>query len=516
MLSIFASGTLSFDKIDDRCANDNRYGNTLVQICATFKNAETEIKERVVRVEACWLRIGMQLDFVRRIAQILDEHHQLIHCETLRVISSKLEIVVTKLESVVGKKTIGGSSQQEEWQFKRVKYVVVKESIDKAIEDLKTWQDVFDPTWYLIMKAATPQVDLELARVTNNFSRVSLSSVESLRTALKSNRPTGSPIFLPEDGLERIRELEIPFSSATLGQRSDSVKTVVLERITCPPHTDIAILTRDIRDLARKLSHSNPAIFGLLNCKGVVKHLPDESQSPPTFTFVFRIPNEFREPRSLRSCLLEQNLHHSLSDRFKLACDLAKAISYVHTFGFVHKNVRPETILIFKTAESTIGSVSLVGFENFRTAEGRTLHSGDTSWEKNLYRHPRRQGLKPGDVYVFQHDIYSLGVCLLELGLWDSFVTYDESRTIVSPSIVLGLPTDLLETGDISVTKDHLVSLARVLLPRCMGNKYAEIVETCLTCLDENNTDFGDEHEFADSDGIQVGVRYVEKVTLIE
>ena len=439
----------------------------------------------------------------------------MIQYETLQVISTKLEIVVTKFESVLSRKNSNGLSQEEEWQFKRVKYVLIKESLDKAIEDLKAWQDAFDPSWYLIMKAATPQIDLELARVTHSSNRTSLSSAKSLRAALKGNEATANPIFLPEDGLESIREFDIPFSSAKLGERSQSGKILIMDQITCLPHADVAMLAKDIRDLARKLSHSDPATFGLLNCKGVIKHMRNSSNQPPTFTFVFRIPEEFSEPRSLRSRLLEQNPHHSLSDRFKLACDLAKAISYVHTFGFVHKNVRPETILIFKTAASTIGSVSLVGFENFRTAEGWTLRSGDSSWEKNLYRHPRRQGPKPEDKYIMQHDIYSLGVCLLELGLWESFVAYEESRGIVSPSAALGLPTEHLGARGISVTKDHLVSLARGLLPSRMGNKFAEIVETCLTCLDENNADFGDEHEFTDSDGILVGVRYIEKVNPI-
>jgi len=46
-----------------------------------------------------------------------------------------------------------------------------------------------------------------------------------------------------------------------------------------------------------------------------------------------------------------------------------------------------------------------------------------------------------------------------------------------------------------------------------MGTKYAGIVETCLTCLDPDNADFGDEREFEDADGIRVGARYIEKVS---
>ena len=47
-----------------------------------------------------------------------------------------------------------------------------------------------------------------------------------------------------------------------------------------------------------------------------------------------------------------------------------------------------------------------------------------------------------------------------------------------------------------------------------MGSKYAEIVETCLTCLEPDNVDFGDQREFEDEDGIRVGVRYIEKVSV--
>lgn len=45
-----------------------------------------------------------------------------------------------------------------------------------------------------------------------------------------------------------------------------------------------------------------------------------------------------------------------------------------------------------------------------------------------------------------------------------------------------------------------------------MGNKYSKVVETCLTCLDENNLDFGDPREFQDEDGVEVGTMYIKKV----
>ena len=44
-----------------------------------------------------------------------------------------------------------------------------------------------------------------------------------------------------------------------------------------------------------------------------------------------------------------------------------------------------------------------------------------------------------------------------------------------------------------------------------MGIKYARVVESCLTCLDLGNEDFGEESELQ-GDGVNVAVRYIEKV----
>lgn len=47
-----------------------------------------------------------------------------------------------------------------------------------------------------------------------------------------------------------------------------------------------------------------------------------------------------------------------------------------------------------------------------------------------------------------------------------------------------------------------------------MGTIYSKVVVTCLTCLHPGNAGFGNEDEFQDEDGILVGVRYIEKVSL--
>jgi hypothetical protein len=112
-----------------------------------------------------------------------------------------------------------------------------------------------------------------------------------------------------------------------------------------------------------------------------------------------------------------------------------------------------------------------------------------------------------------QHDIYSLGVCLLEIGLWSSFVQYTNptSKPIFPDNF--NFEGDAVDNSSRSeLVKTKLLTLARYVLPEKTGTKYSKIVETCLTCLDVGNDGFGDESELQDEDGVLVAVKYIEKV----
>lgn len=275
-------------------------------------------------------------------------------------------------------------------------------------------------------------------------------------------------------------------------------------------------MKKDIRDLARRLAGSDAIEFGLLSGKGYIHHREDDCSQPTpgAFTIIFRMPTQHLPPRSLRGCFRDMNHSHSLSDRFKLANELAKAVHSVHLFGFVHKNIRPETILLLGSDESSIGSAFLIGFDSFRMASGRTLRKGEASWERCLYQHPDRIGSISSEDYIMQHDIYSLGVCLLELGLWESFVSYDELTTASNDNAPIPTRAPIFGTGRGLYFQKHLLFLAQGELRKRMGTRYSDVVVTCLTCLDVKNVDFGEKADFEDADGIEVGVRYIEKVCL--
>lgn len=287
-------------------------------------------------------------------------------------------------------------------------------------------------------------------------------------------------------------------------------------------------LTKDVRNLARKLTEADPLRFGLLRCKGVVRIMRPSTHETESFDMVFRTPNNSTTVRCLREALLRP-VNVSLSYRVGIAQQLARSVNYVHAFNFVHKNVRPESVLIWDAAILKSPSTFLVGFDTFRSPDGGTNLIGDAEWSANVYRHPSRQGEHLVESYKMQHDIYSLGVCLLEIGLWAPLVRYDtkegtapspqpgavfddymkENASALSPSRV---NSNLLLSGE--PLKKYLVGLAKTELPSLAGDKYAEIVVTCLTCLDKENNGFGDESEMVDEDGILVGVRFIEAILL--
>jgi hypothetical protein len=101
------------------------------------------------------------------------------------------------------------------------------------------------------------------------------------------------------------------------------------------------------------------------------------------------MPKSFHSPKSLRQLLLSSG-SPSLNSRLSLARDLATLVSYIHVLDFVHKNIRPETALVFESSEggSPFGPLFLLGFKTFRTADGKLLRLANTNCIENMYQNP--------------------------------------------------------------------------------------------------------------------------------
>ncbi|KAL2057526.1 hypothetical protein ABVK25_001910 [Lepraria finkii] len=479
----------------------------------------------LLMIENHWVKMKHQIQFLNSVWDSLDADLQVHQLAVLRVLQGKLQAAILIVDGLHGDAKEDSSIKQlmrKKGDVKRVKYaILVKESLRKAVEELKEWSSMFDPSWFLIISVRNQRIDERLTEQSSIHSGP-LSELKCLRDAMKTDESldsTNKPMFISLNDME-FKRTPIKFSSSQVARKEhEAGSTYIVDTMSLHPQANVQATTKDVRHLARTLSTMIPLTFGLLRCQGVIKNLPPASNSlkaPPKpgstsplygFEFVFALPQGLGTPQSLRGLLLSPIQEHPLNERFEVAKQLANSVMFVHNAQFVHKNISPETILLLRSESSVLGMPFLVGFEKFRLADGKTYHIGDSKWQQNLYRYPTRQGMRPGEDYRMQHDIYSLGVCLLEIGLWSSFVRYDSGDQYPRPCPELAMAMDSQEkhfrTKPFDV-KRTLIDLARRRLPSQMGQRYAEIVESCLTCLDKTNPDFGNEKEFMDEDGVLV------------
>ncbi|KAE9363176.1 hypothetical protein N431DRAFT_423682 [Stipitochalara longipes BDJ] len=511
------------------------HGKQLVEKIQTYRHADEEVQELGVCIVVHWLKMETQIDFLRGVWQSLDERLKRVQTITLRILELKLLKANHEMDFLFGDDIHNYPTQVVDKitlrPWNKVRYTILKKTFTTIIEDLDVWQQKFDPSWFLIMRVSGGTIDHQLGLEKNNkTNREFIDRARDLRDAIKGRPETGDSIFISFGSVSAQEGLA--YTSAKVWHAEGDGVKVIIDTMILKPQANLPRTARDVRSLARILSVVDPTTFGLLKCRGVVRTTRDtllpatgdqnlgKPRTEEVFQFIFSIPSMMHTPKSLRALLVAGDTNHPLNERFDLAKQLANSVMFIHTANFVHKNIRPETILVFNNNQqkSILGQPFLVGFEKFRVADGMTYLVGDSLFEHNLYRHPDRQGTKPEEEYVMQHDIYSLGVCLLEIGLWISFLQWPNGNTESKPIPIpdLELPDPLLtdKRKRAFAIKRALTEMATEKLPRNMGMKYTDIVMSCLTCLDADDVaGFADE-DLNDEDGILVGVRYIENILL--
>ena len=157
--------------------------------------------------------------------------------------------------------------------------------------------------------------------------------------------------------------------------------------------TDQAFLDRLRREeeIDENLSHS-----------GLLKGIKDEHRSR------FYIVTEWYEGQTLRQ-LLSQQKKLSPAKAVQIARDVCDVLEYIHGHGVVHRNLRPENIMV-----GADDQVKLTGFE-LAAKEGAprlTFTSIAQLVGSSAYISPEELAGKRGDE---RSDIYSLGVILYEM-----------------------------------------------------------------------------------------------------
>ncbi|OBT41969.1 hypothetical protein VE00_06626 [Pseudogymnoascus sp. WSF 3629] len=531
----------------DQCL---KYGNKFVKRCQSYLHAEEEAVELLLAIESNWVKMETQIVILRRIAGSLNKKLQDMQSQVLSQLEGKLKTASLTIEQMLSEKRDFGKAKDDkrnhnDWDIatvmkglgdmrasKKVRYVIKKGALYQIVDEIEKWQARFDPTWILIMQMSVGDIDEGLHEQQQKVERqqipiiLAAKGIRDAARAAQDGRVKGRGLIWIDD-LD-LKPSAIPHSSVQFSTLQDAKEMVVIDTMISNPAANAKQTLKEVRNLARILAEVDPSTFGLLKCRGVIKVVnskesPLSGPSPLDFKFVLNIPLHLSNPQSLRSVLLS-GTSYPLNERLDLAKRLANSILFVHTVQFVHKNIRPETIIVFQNEHSDIGAPFLVGFEQFRFEDGSTYRAGDDIWEHNLYRHPSRQSTHPEVDYQMQHDIYSLGVVLLEIGLWTSFVLYGEDEGTSSPiqndilgSVDLARPRN--PRGSASRNKLELEGLAIRELPSRVGKRYTDVVLLCLRCLDAGN---GSNHDgqgcdvgaadWTDEDGVTIGVSYIENV----
>lgn len=242
------------------------------------------------------------------------------------------------------------------------------------------------------------------------------------------------------------------------------------------------VTTRRLDDLANLLNKNpKPEGFRVLDCIGYFN-----DYEPGRVGFVFDIP-----PHVIGNMWTTTSLFDMLSServpelgyRFALAQSLSSTIMQIHAAGWLHKSIRSQNVLFFYAGAAVGGTQNfdphspyLVGFDVARL-DGSNEISPDADRSANLecdiYRHPNCQGALRKR-HTMAYDRFSLGLILLEIGLWRQLRTF--WKTKYTPEKFLNR---LLEY--------HVMELDSK-----MGRTYQAVVRGCLS-LEVGGTEDGGE-----------------------
>jgi serine/threonine protein kinase len=235
-------------------------------------------------------------------------------------------------------------------------------------------------------------------------------------------------------------------------------------------------------------SSSKPNDLRVLTCAGFF-------HDPPRFSFgfVYDFPSDVSSssnstmiPRSLAEIIegtKNSRNRPSLDDRFNLAGAITSSLLEFHKVGWMHKSISAYNILFLTTSDTPtqdwLKNPYIVGFNRSRPDQPLAFTQGpDTDLKSQSYQHAQYAENKSRFRVGF--DYYSLGLVLLEIGLWQ---TLKELVTKMGASATL--PSE--------ETREKLLTKRVPLLNHAMGSGYSRATHACMTWI-------GSGHDNPDAD----------------
>ena len=191
-----------------------------------------------------------------------------------------------------------------------------------------------------------------------------------------------------------------------------------------PRTSDIQNRIRLLTDL---LTVEKPYGFRAPPCLGYVTDPANSNHDIERFGIIFAKPSNADAASELTTLgkLLEKAPKPSLSARMRLCATLARSVHILHTVNWIHKGIRSQNVIFFVTsdparqADPNLDSPFLTGFTLSRPSIlNQVTEKPAFDPLQDIYRHPLAQSGESDERYKRSFDLYSLGIVLIEIGLW--------------------------------------------------------------------------------------------------
>jgi Protein kinase domain len=302
-----------------------------------------------------------------------------------------------------------------------------------------------------------------------------LSAIQHLKTLVESNKEAGgNELVLDSSDITRTAWLQDFYIGKLTGEdHSSSDKSVIVETKIYDDHYAIESVAMELfnrlKAICRLLNSSAP--LRVLPCCGYY-HDPESYSLAIVYSFPERnTGNTILQAGSLHSILqadFQGQYRPLLGNRFQLAHVLATSILEFHKVNWVQKAISALNIIFFRPSGSSwkyhMDSPYFMGFLRSRQNDEFSFTEGPPEDKLHIkYQHPSYQ--EDGNRFQPHYDYYSLGIVLLELGLWRTI------DAITNHSSFQG------------TTKEQANALCRLAVPRLgqtMGATYQRVVEDCM------------------------------------
>ncbi|KAK6353508.1 hypothetical protein TWF696_005471 [Orbilia brochopaga] len=399
------------------------------------------------------------------------------------------------------KKEVGEKKRQLKWALFN------KEKIEALVDQYEIWSGKLRRVMKLVLLVEGRVGSQTQADLANNHTKPALGLGKAAARQIRAQDSEPSTDFTPVEGefepgpgrQDASASYQIGTYIDELGESIPAISEQhafdIFEDDT-DEYTKQRIRLQMIRSLAWMLTVDNASrdegpgetSTDLLQCIGYVE---DNGNKYPAL--LYRLPAS--EPNLGKQTLydyINPATVPSLGDRFHVAWSLASTVFNIHTSGWVHKNIQSRGILISSANQASgkrptpylvgwtaarprtrqLGLVSLAAGQLRMQMEKKQSQPPAVPLESQLYMHGDRYGGTTRG-YECKHDIYSLGVVLLEIGLWEPMgKIFEDGCKLAKRKGKLPPYAAVLQK---LIQKSEDSDLARA-----MGREYGRIVRRCL------------------------------------